>query len=63
MQADANKGKITGQLPLATFFWILLDISRKITKGLCFHITFKTADLKGICIYYNDICTLIKVDN
>ena len=43
----ANKGKISGQSRLEHFFGFCKTF-KKISKGLGFHLTFKTADLQNI---------------
>ena len=43
----ANKGKITRQLPLEHIFGFCKTFE-KVTKGLGFHISFKTADLQDL---------------
>ena len=45
--AEANRGKIKGQLPLEHKFGFCKTF-KKVTKNLGFHITFKTADLQDI---------------
>ena len=54
----ANKGKITGQLPLEHIFGFCKTF-KKVTKGLGFHISFKTADLQDIL--FTTIATDINV--
>ena len=44
---NPNKGKIKGQLALEHIFGFCKTF-KKVTKNLGFHITFKTADLRGI---------------
>ena len=52
----ANKGKLTGQLPLEHIFGFCKTF-KKVTKGLGFHISFKTANLQDI------LFTTIATDN
>ena len=54
----ANKGKLTGQLPLEHIFGFCKTF-KKVTKGLGFHISFKTADLQDIL--FTTIATDINV--
>ena len=44
---EANKGKINGQLPLEYIFGFCKTF-KKVTKGLGFQLTLKTADLQDI---------------
>ena len=56
----ANKGKITGQLPLEHIFGFCKTF-KKVTKGLGFHMSFETADLQDIL--FTTIATDIDVQN
>ena len=44
---DANRGKIKGHIPLGHIYGFFKTFE-KITKNICFHLTFRTNDLKGI---------------
>ena len=54
----ANKGKLTGQLPLEHIFGFCKTF-KKVTKNLGFHISFKTADLQDLL--FTTIATDINV--
>ena len=55
----ANKGKITDQLPLEHIFGFCKTF-KKVTKGLGFHISFKTADLQDLI--FTTIATNINIE-
>ena len=57
---QANKGKIVGHLPLEHIFGFCKTF-KKITKGLGYHITLKTADLQDIIYTSIAVATPIQI--